>query len=236
MPHGKRKAASGKIQNLVDPHIVEVAEIDQVVAGDGIAQIHVSLAESQRRQGCFARFVGCEDRAREHRFERRQRQVVFGHRHAQARQPVRQRPCFVLPHVQHGFVAYVALRQVNCMKGKLIVVRAPHHIHAPLLQGIERGATAGKLNHPHVHAQHAADCPKHVGRHAFVIGVCIDHFHWCEAGRRRAHDQHALAAHPLPLGIRQRRLHPAAAGTAEQPQLGQRCGRSRREHALTHNQ
>lgn len=177
----------------------QVAAIELVVGGNGIADEHVGLAERHGTQGLAGRAEGQQLGLGVGAFHLLPGQVVVEHAQAHASQAHVQRPAFVLARYQHRLVDGIGVRQGQAIAGRFVAIGAAKQVDVTLPERLHRRLPAGKTQHSHGQLQGLADQARVLGGKALVVAAPTGDVErrvvWC----RGTQHQFLTAFEPLPL-------------------------------------
>ncbi|MNO75858.1 hypothetical protein D3C76_669210 [compost metagenome] len=127
----------------------QVAAVKQVVGGNGVADVHVGLAERHGVQGLAG---GAKGQHLGHGIGAAYLllgQVMVKHAQAQAGQVHVERPAFVFACYQHRLVNGIRLRQRQAVAGRFVAIGAAKQVDITMPERLYCRLPAGEAQHPH---------------------------------------------------------------------------------------
>lgn len=204
LAQGKTEADGFVLAEAGHAQARQVAAIELVVGGNGIANEHVGLAERHGIQGLAGGTEGQQFGFGVGAVHLLPGQVVVKHAQTHAGQAHVQRPAFVFAGYQHRLVDGVGVRQCQAIAGRFVAIGAAKQVDIAVPECLHRRLSAGKTQHPYRQLQRLADQARVLGGKALVVAAATGDVERRVVRCRGTQHQFLTAFEPLPLFVRER--------------------------------
>ncbi|MCY1418550.1 hypothetical protein D9M71_341110 [compost metagenome] len=207
MLYGKAETDRFVFAEIGHLDVLQVALIDHVMGGNGIAEKHVGLIEGDGIEGIQIGRVGLNRCLRVVGPYLCKRQVVIDHAQAQASQTGIKRAAFVFAGHQHRLIDGVGSGKHHPRCGGFKAIGTAEHVYLPQGQGFHRFLAAGKAPDLNRQAQRVLQYSGNVSSQAFVVATAGGHVEGWIIRCRSTQQQLLFACDPASLRRTQREVH-----------------------------
>ena len=167
--YGETETVGFLLAEIGHAHVVEVALVDHVVRGNGVAEKYIGLIERDCVDRILVGGIAGNQGFGVQRLDLMQRQIVINHAQAQSCQAFGQCPAFVLAGHEHRLIIGVGFGQRKVGVAGFIAVGRTEQVDLTIDQRANRGLPGGKTFDPDRHPGSLADNPGIVGGQTFVV-------------------------------------------------------------------
>ena len=180
-------------------HVLQVALVDHVMSGNGVAQEHIRLIKSHCIQGVLIGGIRTNVRLRVQLFHFAQRQVVIDKAQAKPGQPIAQTACFPVTGHQYGLIHCIGFRQGQVRVRGLKAVGGAQQVDFTRLKGADRCLSSGIAQNLDWQGQGLSQQPRIISSQALIVVAAGGQIEGGIVRCRGAQYQLAFVLQPLAL-------------------------------------
>ena len=158
--------------------IVEIALVDHVMGGEGVAEKHIGLVEGHRVDCVLIGRIAGDQRFGIQRLDLRQRQIVIHHAQAQAGEAFGQRAGFIFAGHQYRLIDRVRCGEREVGIACFVAVGCAKHVDLAIDQGANCSLARGKALHANRQTGGLTENPCVIGGQSLVVLATDGHVEW----------------------------------------------------------